>query len=179
MRFSGLVFGFSSPSPSSTLYVWSLLGSLWQEAAVRLAALCRCGRCGGPRCYTTLFYTFVYSWQALPGPRSHARSMPMPSHIPRSSSVLHYSLFVHLYICHIPIHSYSTFLSPPLSAFCLRVCLLLQCATPAPPFFCCVCLAYKAPLTCPKRTVARSWFPLSKHFDHILFNVPHERAEGI
>ena len=28
---------------------WSLLGSLWQEASVRLAALCRCGRCGGPR----------------------------------------------------------------------------------------------------------------------------------
>jgi hypothetical protein len=28
---------------------WSLLGSLWQEAAVRLAALCRRGRCGGPR----------------------------------------------------------------------------------------------------------------------------------
>ena len=28
---------------------WSLLGSLWQEAAVSLAALCRCGRCGGPR----------------------------------------------------------------------------------------------------------------------------------
>ena len=49
MRFSGLVFGFSSLS--STL--WSLLGSLWQEAwqeaAERLAALCRCGRCGGPR----------------------------------------------------------------------------------------------------------------------------------
>ena len=28
---------------------WSLLGSLRQQAAVRLAALCRCGRCGGPR----------------------------------------------------------------------------------------------------------------------------------
>jgi hypothetical protein len=28
---------------------WSLLGSLCQQAAVRLAALCRCGRCGGPR----------------------------------------------------------------------------------------------------------------------------------
>ena len=44
MRFSGLVFGFSSLSSS-----WSLLGSLWQQAAVRFAALCRCGRCGGPR----------------------------------------------------------------------------------------------------------------------------------
>ena len=28
---------------------WSLLGSLCQQAAARLAALCRCGRCGGPR----------------------------------------------------------------------------------------------------------------------------------
>ena len=35
------------------MLMWSLLGSLWQEAwqeaAERLAALCRCGRCGGPR----------------------------------------------------------------------------------------------------------------------------------
>ena len=131
--------------------------------------------------YYPLLYLYILlasaAWPSIPcSIHAHAH---IPRHVPRSSSVLHYSLFVHLYICHIPIHSYSTFLSPPLSAFCLRVCLLLQCATPAPPFFCCVCLAYKAPLTCPKRTVARSWFPLSKHFDHILFNVPHERAEGI
>ena len=28
---------------------WSLLGSLRQQAAARHAALCRCGRCAGPR----------------------------------------------------------------------------------------------------------------------------------
>ena len=52
---------------------WSLLGSLRQQAAARHAALCRCGRCGGPR-----------RWSFSAG----ARAGPPASHPARHASVL-------------------------------------------------------------------------------------------
>ena len=48
MKFSGLDFGFSSLSSALVSLRFFVTKTLCQQAAVRLAAFCRCGRCGGP-----------------------------------------------------------------------------------------------------------------------------------